>query len=216
MGIDAPLPLSLFASGAPALDAGVPITRTVLDEHCWVDHAPGWVAGGDALLAQLADELPWSQGRRLMWQRWVDEPRLTCAAHLGDARTPSLLGDLAAALSRRYGLDFHSCFCNFYRDGSDSVAWHADRNGRTEREPYVAIVSLGGPRQFLMRPRDPDVRRGMRSRAWTLHSGDLLVMGGACQHAWEHSVPKMRGAPPRMSVTLRHRPRPDPAATPSG
>ena len=35
--------------------------------------------------------------------------------------------------------------------------------------------------------------------------GDLLVMGGACQHEWEHTVPKEAGVTaPRMSVTLRH------------
>ena len=35
--------------------------------------------------------------------------------------------------------------------------------------------------------------------------GDLVVMGGACQHEWEHTVPKEAGvAGPRMSITMRH------------
>ena len=216
MGIETPLPLSLFASGAPALSAAARLERTALDERCWVDLAPGWIDGGDELLARLADDLPWKQGRRLMWQQWVDEPRLTSVAPLDDDATPPLLRDMAAELSQRYARDFYSCFCNFYRDGTDSVAWHADRNGRTEREPWVAIVSLGGPRHFTMRPTDAELRRGTRAHSWTLHSGDLLVMGGACQHDWEHAVPKMRGAPPRMSVTFRHRPQPDHEASPSG
>jgi len=29
-------------------------------------------------------------------------------------------------------------------------------------------------------------------------------MGGADQHDWEHTVPKVRSAGARMSVTLRH------------
>ena len=30
-------------------------------------------------------------------------------------------------------------------------------------------------------------------------------MGGACQHEWEHTVPKTeRPVGPRMSVTIRH------------
>ena len=67
-------------------------------------------------------------------------------------------------------------------------------------EPVVvAIVSLGGPRKFLLRPKG-----GGRSRSYALASGDLLVMGGACQRSWEHSVPKAASAPPRMSVTFRH------------
>jgi alkylated DNA repair dioxygenase AlkB len=210
MGIDTPLPLSLFASGAPAIDADAPFRREQLDDRCWVDFAPGWVKGGDELLVELVDALPWAQRRRRMWDNWVDEPRLTCATALDEPVTLPILRDLAAALSARYELDFHSCFCNYYRGGTDSVAWHADRNGRTELDPYVAIVSLGGPRQFTMRPKDPESRRGTRARSWTLHSGDLLVMGGSCQHQWEHSVPKVHHAPPRMSVTFRHRPRPVP------
>ncbi|MCE2525473.1 MAG: hypothetical protein J4F99_05850 [Acidimicrobiia bacterium] len=45
--------------------------------------------------------------------------------------------------------------------GSDSVAWHSDRVGRTHRQPLVAIVALDGPRRFLLRPRG-----GGRSRAF--------------------------------------------------
>jgi alkylated DNA repair dioxygenase AlkB len=149
-----------------------------------------------------------------MWDRWVDEPRLTSAAPVDASAPVPILREIARTLSARYALDFHSCFCNFYRGGRDSVAWHADRNGRTELDPYVAIVSLGGPRQFTMRPKDPELRRGTRARSWLLHSGDLLVMGGSCQHAWEHAVPKAQHAPPRMSVTFRHRPRP--VSTPAG
>ena len=37
---------------------------------------------------------------------------------------------------------------NYYRSGSDSVAWHADKIGIHEVNPIVAIVSLGGPRTF--------------------------------------------------------------------
>ncbi len=29
-------------------------------------------------------------------------------------------------------------------------------------------------------------------------------MGGACQHDWEHCVPKLRHASPRISITYRY------------
>ena len=211
----APLPLSLFAAGEPALHAAPGFRRNELDERCWVDLAAGWLDGGDELLAQLDASLPWKQGRRLMWGNWVDEPRLTCGVGLVRDETPPILRTMAAALSARYGVEFDSCFCNLYREGADSVAWHADRDGKVKVDPLVAIVSLGGPRQFAMRPKDPVVRRGTKARSWTLHSGDLLVMGGSCQHLWEHAVPKTHHAPPRMSVTFRHR-APDGATAPSG
>jgi alkylated DNA repair dioxygenase AlkB len=94
---------------------------------------------------------------------------------------------------------FRSIGCNLYRDGTDSVAWHGDTVRKTMPEPIVAIVSLGQPRRFLLRPRG-----GGASIRYELGTGDLLVMGGTCQHTWEHSVPKARSAGPRLSVTFRH------------
>jgi alkylated DNA repair dioxygenase AlkB len=35
--------------------------------------------------------------------------------------------------------------------------------------------------------------------------GDLLVMGGSCQRTWEHAVPKVAQAGPRISVQFRPR-----------
>jgi alkylated DNA repair dioxygenase AlkB len=65
--------------------------------------------------------------------------------------------------------------------------------------PVVAIVSLGQPRPFRIRRKG-----GGASRSWELGHGDLFVMGGACQHDWEHTVPKVRTAEPRISITFRH------------
>ena len=33
--------------------------------------------------------------------------------------------------------------------------------------------------------------------------GDLLVMGGSCQRTWQHSIPKVAHALPRMAVMFR-------------
>jgi len=69
------------------------------------------------------------------------------------------------------------------------------------RNPLVATVSLGARRKFQLRP------KGTSTVVHTLMPGhgDLVVMGGACQHDWEHTVPKVAKAPgPRMSVTIRH------------
>ena len=102
-----------------------------------------------------------------------------------------VLDDITEALESRYGEGLSPGFVNYYRSGSDSVAWHADKIGIHEVNPIVAIVSLGGPRTFGLRPME-----GGNAHRWVLGSGDLLVMGGACQHAWEHAVPKMASAPP--------------------
>ena len=118
-----------------------------------------------------------------------------------DAGTPPALAAVCDLLGERYGVDFDSIWVNLYRDGADSVAWHGDRNGRTQENPFVVTISLGGRRLFQLRPKGTTTvthrfRPGL---------GDLLVMGGACQHDWEHCVPKTRRpVQPRMSVTIRH------------
>lgn len=192
---------SLFQLGTPALDPTATVQRIALDELSWVDHSSGWLRGADDLLADLAASLPWRCARRPMYGRLVDEPRLHTSLPDDTVALRPVLTAISSSLEARYGAGLTAGFVNYYRDGHDSVAWHADRIGVHEVDPIVAIVSLGGPRRFLLRPKG-----GGPSTRLALHSGDLLVMGGACQHAWEHTVPKMRSAPPRMSISYRHVP----------
>lgn len=84
------------------------------------------------------------------------------------------------------------------RGGSDSVPWHPDRGLGDPPEAFVALVSLGSPRRFLLRP------HGGASIPLTVSRGNVLVMGGACLRTWEHCVPKMRHAGPRPAIPLRH------------
>jgi alkylated DNA repair dioxygenase AlkB len=155
--------------------------------------------GADTLFEEVERAFPWGQGRRLMYGSWHDEPRLTARLELDDPAVPAVVGGAVDVLQARYGRAFDGLFCNFYRGGRDGVAWHADRIGRRVVDPLVAIVSLGGPRVFAVRDRSGN----SEARRWTLHSGDLLVMGGATQHHWEHAVPKAAHAPPRISLTTR-------------
>jgi alkylated DNA repair dioxygenase AlkB len=90
---------------------------------------------------------------------------------------------------------------NLYRDGSDAVAWHADTVRKVLHDPLVVTVSLGVRRPFLLRR----ASGGPVLRRFAPGEGDLLVMGGACQHEWHHTVPRVRSTTgARMSVTLRH------------
>ena len=110
-----------------------------------------------------------------------------------------MVDTIRAALTSRYGIEFRTVGANWYRDGRDSVAWHGDRIARTKPEATIAIVSLGGPRRFLLRPKG-----GGSSVKLDLASGDLLAMGGSCQRTWQHSIPKVARAAPRISLTFRH------------
>ena len=177
------------------------LTRIQLDATSWVDHAPGWVSGSDLLFAELLTRAKWTQRSRRMYDRVVQEPRLTSLwrASSGRPLEPPILERMRTTLSRRYGIELDSMGLNLYRDGRDSVAWHGDRIAKEIAEPIVAIVSVGEARKFLLRPRE-----GRGTRSFMLGRGDLLVTGGACQRSWQHSVPKVAAAGPRISITFRH------------
>ncbi|MDH3292876.1 MAG: alpha-ketoglutarate-dependent dioxygenase AlkB [Acidimicrobiia bacterium] len=203
----APRPLSLFGqvpneSSDPIVNPNPHFVRHRLDPCCWVDRVDRLILGADALFDLVAARFVWEQGRRLMYGKWMDEPRLTTRLELDDGRVPPVVGEAIEVLEQYYQRRFSGLFCNFYRDGDDGVAWHADRIGQSKVDPLVAIISLGGPRMFVMRDRSLTGQR-KTSTTWPLHTGDLLVMGGATQHHWEHSVPKHKRAPARISLTTR-------------
>ncbi|MBV8958568.1 MAG: alpha-ketoglutarate-dependent dioxygenase AlkB, partial [Actinobacteria bacterium] len=77
---------SLFGGVAPSIDpAFSSLTRRALDERAWVDHAPGWLAGSDALFGTLVELADWGQYTRKMYGEDVVQPRLN-AGFLDDAR----------------------------------------------------------------------------------------------------------------------------------
>jgi alkylated DNA repair dioxygenase AlkB len=178
------------------------LERIHLDAESWVDYAPGWVSGADELFGELLTSTDWGQRTRWMFEKRVVEPRLTSywRAESGEPLDPSVLEDMRRLLSERYGVELDSMGMNLYRDGRDSVAWHGDRIAKEIDKPIVALVSLGHPRKFLLRPKG-----GGRSRPFELGQGDLLVTGGRSQRAWDHSVPKVaHAAGPRISLAFRH------------
>ncbi|MFD9275984.1 alpha-ketoglutarate-dependent dioxygenase AlkB [Streptomyces mirabilis] len=178
--------------------------RTVLGDGAWIDLLPGWLGGADALFARLVDEVPWRAERRQMYEHVVDVPRLLAYYRAGDALPHPILDEARQALSAHYARELGEPFTTaglcYYRDGRDSVAWHGDRIGRGAREDtMVAILSVGAPRDLLLRP-----RRGGETVRRPLGHGDLIVMGGSCQRTWEHAIPETaRAAGPRISVQFR-------------
>ncbi|WOX16770.1 alpha-ketoglutarate-dependent dioxygenase AlkB [Streptomyces sp. N50] len=180
------------------------IRRTALGLGAWIDVLPGWLSGADALFEELAAEVPWRAERRQMYDQVVAVPRLLAYYGTDDTLPHPVLAEARDALSAYYARELGEPFATsglcYYRDGRDSVAWHGDRIGRGAREDtMVAILSVGAPRDLLLRP-----VRGGESVRRPLGHGDLIVMGGSCQRTWEHCVPKTtRAAGPRISVQFR-------------
>ena len=152
---------------------------------------------------------PWRQEVATVMGRRMPIPRLTAwhgasgyvysGIEMAPAPWNQPLLEIKAVAEACAGCAFNSVLLNLYRDGRDSVSWHADNEPGLGRDPVIASVSLGATRRFQMKHR----RRQARV-AIDLPSGSCLVMAGATQHHWLHQVPKTsRPLGPRINLTFR-------------
>ena len=193
------LQLSFFGDQPVAVDETFrAANRLALTQSAWIEHVPGWLCGDRTLFRELLDLANWRFESRQMYEREVDVPR-GVARVPRDCRAHPIFWRAASLLSLRYGYPLPSVSLAYYRNGADSVAPHGDRMP-DKADSLVAIVSLGAPRRFILRPTD-----GGDSMFFSLGDGDLLAMGGSCQQEFVHGVPKCRHADPRISVQFRSR-----------
>ena|ERR1700733_2195385 len=190
--------LGFFGIGEASINRSSRSELTELGQGAWVEVRRGWLLGADTLCEELVGSVPWRHNRRVMYERIVDEPRLTRWYGPSDDLPSPALVLVGEQLAQLHNVTFVGPGLNYYRDGRDSVAFHADRELRYLDNTIVAIVTLGAARPFLVRPQG-----GGRSRDFRPGSGDLLVMGGTCQKFFEHAVPKVAASGPRVSVSWR-------------
>jgi alkylated DNA repair dioxygenase AlkB len=168
-----------------------------LDEHSWITHVPGFLTAHHRLLADLTALDVWEQRQRWMFDRRVEEPRLT-GEYMDLSAAPRLLAQLAGTLGERLGVPYDRIWMNWYRDNHDGTGWHADRPANNAATAVVPVLSLGAPRRFLVRPFG-----GGPSTVFTPAGGDLIIMQGRCQRDWQHCVPKQKApAGARMSLNF--------------
>lgn len=189
---------NLLAAG-PGEVRAVDFERIEPASGTFLEVGRGVLGGADDLLGDLVEQTDWRVGRRWMYDREVDDPRLSRWFGAGEADPHPLLTEVRRHLEARYGRDLGGVGLNYYRDGSDSVAFHSDRELRTVHDSLVAILVLGQRRPFLVR-----ARGGGASFDLSPASGDVVVMGGRCQADFEHGVPKSsRAMGPRVSASWR-------------
>jgi alkylated DNA repair dioxygenase AlkB len=167
----------------------------------------------DTLLARLSHEVDWRQDRIRLFGKLHNIPRLQ--AFQGDsgvqytysgltleaARWHPLLAPLRDRLCDLLHHPFNAALMNLYRDGDDSMGWHSDDETALGSCPLIASLSLGASRRFLLRRKDNHAER----IELLLEHGSLLVMGGALQHHWQHSVPRTRKVKDaRINLTFRN------------
>lgn len=169
-------------------------------------------AEADRILDGLRREIPWGLHQIRIFGRWVNEPRQTAwfgdpdavYTYSGVTMKPVPWTPMLQAIRRRVeaacGTAFNSVLLNLYRDGKDSMGWHSDDEPELGENPVIASVSLGAERRFCVKHRTRPEER----HALVLGHGSLLVMRGAMQHHWLHSVPKsLRVSEPRINLTFR-------------
>lgn len=177
-----------------------------------LDYTPDYLAEteADRLLEHLVAATPWQQKHITLYGREIPMPRLIAwyaddpytfsgSTQEPNAWTPELTA-LRDRLEATTGARYNSVLLNLYRDGKDSISWHADDEPELGPNPTIASVSLGSERDFILRRNDDP---GVKVKLPLAH-GSLVVMRDDSQSAWQHSVPKRaRVTEPRVNLTFR-------------
>ena len=179
--------------------------RVWLDETSWVDVVREWMPREDAdqLFRDLIDRAAWQESKLWRYETWVEEPRVMASPRVEGSLHPGIL-EAQREVRTEYKVSFDPPGVLRYRNGSDSVAFHRDRDMRWCENTLVAILTLGTRRPWYLRPKAVKYAVGPGGGSayeGATHdvapgSGDLVVMGGRCQADWEHAVPKV----PRLGV----------------
>ncbi|MCQ6959517.1 alpha-ketoglutarate-dependent dioxygenase AlkB family protein [Mucilaginibacter aquariorum] len=179
-----------------------------------MDYRPNFFTRDEStgLMQKLKATIAWKQETIQMYGKLLNTPRLT--AWYGDnSKTYAFSGNkyhpfpwtaellfIKQRVEQAAGLAFNSVLLNDYRNGNDSVAWHADDEPELGINPVIASVSFGQVRRF-------DVRHKQNHKlkySVELENGSLLIMKGDLQHNWEHQVPKsVKTMKERINLTFR-------------
>lgn len=99
---------------------------------------------------------------------------------------------------------FNSVLITYYRNGKDSVGWHADDEVELGDDPVIASLSLGASRTFQYRPKGSQ-NNSQQQGELQLKNGDLLVMLPNFQKQWQHRIPEqLEVNEPRINLTFRN------------
>jgi alkylated DNA repair dioxygenase AlkB len=191
-----------------------PQPRQIRLQNGALDYYPQFFAAAeaDALLEQLLHNIAWKQESMQLYGKTVPFPRLMAwygdagsnYAFSGAAYTPLPWTEELLHIRQRIlgpaGALFNSVLLNLYRNGRDSMGWHADDEPELGDDPLIASVNFGASRRFMLRyKQDHQLKYELE-----LHHGSLLIMKGSLQHYWQHQVPKTAQAlPTRINLTFR-------------
>ena len=184
------------------------------DRQSEITFWPSWLGSTEAddLLAIAIDQVTWRQdnihiaGKSIpipRLQNWYGDPTTSYTysrIKLQAVAFPPWMELLRRRVERQTGNCFNRTLVNYYRDGQDSVDWHADDERELGPEPIIASVSLGQERAFLLRHKTTKERLKIN-----LPHGSLMMMGPGIQEHWHHSVAKDKNVVgSRINFTFRN------------
>jgi len=165
----------------------------------------------DAYFKTLLDTIEWKNDEAVIFGRHIITKRKV--AWYGDdgylykysgttkqalSWTPELL-ELKKLTEQLTGEIFNSCLLNLYHDGNEGMAWHSDDEKSLGKDSAIASLSFGAERKFSLKH-----RVSKETHSVLLENGSLLMMKGATQSNWLHSLPKCkRILEPRVNLTFR-------------
>lgn len=174
------------------------------DEFGQIRYMPRFIDEARAAqwMEALLEEVAWRDGRRQMYDRDVDVPRLRANFQADDPRMPAVLREALLRVRDRVPAPFDSMGLNLYRDHRDSVAPHNDKLDDIIESYPIVLLSLGATRTMVIRQKRPPNRR-LRLE---LEAGSLLSMSWETQLHYDHGIPKQAHySDPRISVAFRVR-----------
>lgn len=160
----------------------------------------------------LMNEIPWRNDEVIIFGKHIVTKRKV--AWVGDEGfaytysnttrqampwTEELL-ELKQVAEEASGTKFNSCLLNLYHNGDEGMSWHSD----DEKElggpnTVIASLSLGAARKFSFKHKIDKERIDV-----VLGNGSLIIMQGATQRYWQHSLPKSAVIKhPRINLTFR-------------
>ncbi|MCH9698203.1 MAG: alpha-ketoglutarate-dependent dioxygenase AlkB [Gammaproteobacteria bacterium] len=178
-----------------------------------LDYLPEYFSANhaDKLLTRLTDILAWKQETLSIMGRQIITPRMVCwygddeavYRYSGVDHIPlpwtEELQDIRKSLRQSHHHHFNSVLGNLYRNGQDSMGWHADKESQLGKNPVIASLSLGATRQFRLKH-----NKSGQTVNIELEHGSLLIMSGSLQHHWRHCLPKTRRpVQQRINLTFR-------------
>jgi alkylated DNA repair dioxygenase AlkB len=166
------------------------------------------------LLKSLLDEVPWRHDSIWIAGKNRQIPRLQCwmadpgtnYKYSGLKLTPAAWSKKVLGIKSRVESvttkPFNSVLLNYYRNGMDSMAWHADDEKELGENPVISSVSFGAERclQFKSKLASDNSRVKLIQ-----HNGSIFLMGHNVQNNWLHQIAKEKKLiMPRINLTFRY------------